>query len=247
MSGSSPVATWTSSGSPSWKLPARRSTPTGSGRRWRLGPDRSSTGSPAGRSAASTSWSGTTPMRTDAPIRRGADQGRRAEEHLAGQEAGLADRRVSRGRDPSRGRGAAAGGRSLLEPVLRGGELIPGVLPSLNEIRDRAARNLAALRPSTAHREPGRVPGPQLRPPPQTCETAPWSSTGIGLGTECSGTRGLLNGPRGTCRDAKRVPDPIVHHAWLSETLRSICAYPTLRLATSDLSSLVTSGFPVPR
>ena len=38
-------------------------------------------------------------------------------------------------------------GRSLLEPVLRGGELIPGVLPSLNEIRDRAARNLAALPP----------------------------------------------------------------------------------------------------
>ena len=36
-------------------------------------------------------------------------------------------------------------GRSLLEPVLRRGELIPGVLPSLNEIRDRAARNLAAL------------------------------------------------------------------------------------------------------
>jgi nicotinate phosphoribosyltransferase len=38
-------------------------------------------------------------------------------------------------------------GRSLLEPVLRGGELVPGVLPSLNEIRDRAARNLAALPP----------------------------------------------------------------------------------------------------
>ena len=38
-------------------------------------------------------------------------------------------------------------GRSLLEPVLREGELIPGVLPSLNEIRDRAARNLAALPP----------------------------------------------------------------------------------------------------
>ena len=36
------------------------------------------------------------------PMRRNADQGGRSEEHLAGQETGLADRSVSRGRDPSR-------------------------------------------------------------------------------------------------------------------------------------------------
>jgi nicotinate phosphoribosyltransferase len=36
-------------------------------------------------------------------------------------------------------------GRSLLQPVLRGGEIVPGVLPSLGEIRERAAASLAAL------------------------------------------------------------------------------------------------------
>jgi nicotinate phosphoribosyltransferase len=36
-------------------------------------------------------------------------------------------------------------GRSLLQPVLRDGEVVPGVLPSLGEIRERAAASLAAL------------------------------------------------------------------------------------------------------
>jgi nicotinate phosphoribosyltransferase len=35
--------------------------------------------------------------------------------------------------------------RSLLQPVLRGGEVLPGVLPTLGEIRERAARSLGAL------------------------------------------------------------------------------------------------------
>ena len=38
-----------------------------------------------------------------------------------------------------------ADGRSLLQPVLRDGELISGVLPSLGEIRERAAASLRAL------------------------------------------------------------------------------------------------------
>lgn len=38
-------------------------------------------------------------------------------------------------------------GRSLLEAVLRGGEIVPGVLPSLGEIRERAALSLATLPP----------------------------------------------------------------------------------------------------
>jgi nicotinate phosphoribosyltransferase len=38
-----------------------------------------------------------------------------------------------------------ADGRSLLQPVLRNGELISGVLPSLGEIRERAAASLRAL------------------------------------------------------------------------------------------------------
>jgi nicotinate phosphoribosyltransferase len=36
-------------------------------------------------------------------------------------------------------------GRSLLQPVLRDGDLLPGMLPTLGEIRERAARSLATL------------------------------------------------------------------------------------------------------
>jgi nicotinate phosphoribosyltransferase len=36
-------------------------------------------------------------------------------------------------------------GRSLLQPVLRDGELVPGTLPTLGEIRERAARALGTL------------------------------------------------------------------------------------------------------
>ena len=95
---------WTSSGSPSWKQPERRSMPTASEPRWQSGPDRSNTASPAVRSAASTSWSGTTPMRTRPP------DSTEAPIKVAGPKSTWPGKKqVSRigvvpgGRDPSRG------------------------------------------------------------------------------------------------------------------------------------------------
>ena len=82
-------------------------------------------------------------------------------------------------------------GRSLLEPVLRGGELIPGVLPSLNEIRDRAAPTSPPSHPNTAPSKtrPSTWSAPQIAS--AKCATEPCSSTATGSrveGTiECSG------------------------------------------------------------
>ena len=152
MSRSWPAATWTSSGSPNWRPAGRADRRLRRRHRaWRSAPGRSSTAFPGGAFGGSTSWSGTTPMRDgtanphEAPIKvagpkstwPGKKQVSRIGEfredviHLE-DEAPLPD------------------GRSLLQPVLRGGEFMPGVLPSLGEIRERAAASLPrAARPIT--------------------------------------------------------------------------------------------------
>ena len=127
------------------ELAARPSTPTGWVLPWPSVPDRLSMESPAAHWAESTNWSGMTPMAAVRLMRKKCRSRSGFKSTWPGRNQVS---RIGAFREDVihlEDKAPLADGRSLLQLVLRNGELISGVLPSLGEIRERAAASLRAL------------------------------------------------------------------------------------------------------